>query len=55
MRAQPPIVSAATNPAETDPDMEAIWWMPPSSPKTVSEVGEVLLRFAELGSQPLSA
>ena len=48
--AQTPMVSAAVYPVATEPDIDAIWWMPPSSPKTMSEVSDVCCRLLTLCS-----
>ena len=48
--AETPMVSAAVYPWATEPDIDAIWWMPPSSPKTMSEVSDVCCRLLTLCS-----
>ncbi len=40
-----PIVRFATKPLPASPVTVASWWMPPSSPKTLSRVNEVRARF----------
>ena len=37
-------------PLVTEPDIDAIWWMPPSSPNTMSERQRRLLQVATLCS-----
>jgi hypothetical protein len=49
------MVSAALKPLVTEPDIEAIWWMPPSSPNTMSWANEVRARLVRLCSYPVVA
>ena len=46
--AQIAIVRLATYPVPVSPVMVASWWMPPSSPKTMSRVRDVRARLSAL-------
>jgi hypothetical protein len=53
--AHTPIVSAAVKPADTEPDIVASWWIPPSSPNTLSLARLTCETLRTLCSYPLVA